>query len=104
MIEICEYITPNGKSPFGEWLSNLRDSKAKAKILTRLNRVSVGHFCDHKYLRDGMYELRLSYANIRIYYGKEGNTIILLLCSAKKSNQCQDIKRAVKYWFEHTGE
>jgi putative addiction module killer protein len=54
MIEIREYITPEGISPFEEWLLNLRDKKAKAKILTRLDRVTAVHFGDHKYLRDGV--------------------------------------------------
>jgi hypothetical protein len=54
MIEIREYITPDGSSPFREWLLNLRDRKAKAKILTRLDRVAAGNLGDHKYLRDGV--------------------------------------------------
>ncbi|MEN8219507.1 MAG: type II toxin-antitoxin system RelE/ParE family toxin [Pseudomonadota bacterium] len=105
MIEIREYLTPSGSSPFGEWLLNLRDRKAKAKILTRLDRVAAGNLGDHKYLRDAVYELRLTYGKgIRIYYGKEGDTIILLLCGGDKSTQSRDIKKAVEYWQEHTGE
>lgn len=104
MIEIREYITPEGISPFGEWLSNLRDRKAKAKVLARLDRVAVGNFGDHKYLCEGVYELRLTYGKgIRIYYGKE-DTIILLLLGGDKSTQNQDIKKAIEYWREHTGE
>jgi putative addiction module killer protein len=61
MIEIREYITPEGTSPFEEWFLNLRDRKAKAKIITRLGRVAAGNFGDHKYLCEGVYELRLTY-------------------------------------------
>jgi len=105
IIEIHEYIAPDGSSPFGEWLLNLRDRKAKAKILTRLDRVAAGNLGDHKYLRDGVYELRLTYGKgIRIYYGKEADAIILLLCGGDKSTQSRDIKKAVEYWQEHTGE
>jgi putative addiction module killer protein len=71
MIEIREYITPEGTSPFGEWLLNLRDRKAKAKVVARLDRVAAGNFGAHKYLRKGVSELRLAYGKgIRIYYGK----------------------------------
>ncbi len=71
MIKIREYITPEGTSPFEDWLLNLRDRKAKAKVVTRLDRVAAGNFGDHKYLREGVYELRLTYGKgIRIYYGK----------------------------------
>ena len=105
MIEIREYITPEGISPFGEWLSNLRDRKAKAKVLTRLDRVAAGNFGDHKYLREGVYELRFTYGKgIRIYYGKEKDTIILLLLGGDKSTQNQNVKKAIEYWHEHTGE
>ena len=105
MIEIQEYITPEGISPFAEWLLNLRDRTAKAKILSRLDRVAKGNFGDHKYLCEGIYELRLTYSKgIRIYYGKENNTIILLLSGGDKSSQTQDIKKAIEYWHEHTGK
>ena len=105
MIKIREYITPGGTSPFEEWLLNLRDRKAKAKIVTRLDRVAAGNFGDHKYLREGVYELRLTYGKgIRIYYGKEKDTIILLLLGGDKSTQNRDVKKAIEYWHEQTGE
>jgi len=104
MIEIREYITPEGKVPFAEWLTNLPDPKAKAKVFTRLDRVVVGNFGDHKYLSSGVYELRITYGKgLRIYYGKEDNTVVLLLCGGNKSTQRQDIKKAIAYWHEHTG-
>ncbi|MDM8562720.1 type II toxin-antitoxin system RelE/ParE family toxin [Candidatus Marithioploca araucensis] len=100
-----EYITPEGTSPFEDWLLNLRDRKAKAKVVTRLDRVAAGNFGDHKYLREGVYELRLTYGKgIRIYYGKEEDTIILLLLGGDKSTQNRDVKKAIEYWHEQTGE
>ena len=105
MIEIREYITPEGTSPFEEWFFNLRDRKAKAKITIRLGRVAAGNFGDHKYLCEGVYELRLTYGKgIRIYYGKEEDTIILLLLGGDKSTQTRNVKKAIEYWHEQTGE
>ncbi len=105
IIKIREYITPDGKSPFEEWLLGLRDKKARAKVLIRLDRIAKGNFGDYKYLREGVYELRLTYGKgIRVYYGKEEETVILLLCGGDKSTQTRDIKKAIEYWHEHTGE
>jgi putative addiction module killer protein len=104
-IEFREYLTPNGKSPFGECLAKLRDRTAKAKVIARLDRVARGHFGDYKHVGEGVYELRIHYANgYRIYYGKEGNAIILLLCGGDKATQPQDIKTAINYWNQHRGK
>ena len=105
MIKIREYITPEGTSPFEEWFLKLRDRKAKAKIMARFDRIATGNFGDHKYLCKGVYELRFTYGKgIRIYYGKEEDTIILLLLGGDKSTQNRDVKKAIEYWHEHTGE
>jgi putative addiction module killer protein len=51
---------------------------------------------------EGVYELRIHYANgYRIYYGRESHVIILLLCGGDKTTQTQDIKTAIEYWREH---
>jgi len=64
----------------------------------------MGNFADHKYLHAGVHELRITYGKgLRIYYGKEDNTVVLLLCGGDKSTQRQDIKKAIAYWHEHTG-
>jgi len=56
-------------------------------------------------LFEGVYELRLTYGKgIRIYYGKEEESIILLLLGGDKSTQNRDVKTAIEYWHEHTGE
>lgn len=104
-IEIQEYLTPAARSPFGEWLSQLADNRAKAKVLTRLDRVAAGNWGDHKYLSDGVYELRIPYGKgLRIYYGTVGDTLILLLGGGDKSTQSQDINQAIEYWQEYQQE
>lgn len=105
IIEIREYVTLTGKSPFGDWLAALRDQEAKAKILTRFDRLAMGNFGDHKYLRDGVYELRIPHGKgYRVYYGRDGETIVLLLCGGDKSSQREDIGTAVAYWRAYRGE
>ena len=59
MIELRRYVTRNGKDVFGEWLAKLKDARAQAKIVIRLDRVVAGNFADCKLLREGLNELRI---------------------------------------------
>ena len=82
-------------SEFENWLKNLRDQRAIARVVTRIARVEAGLMGDVKYF-DGIGELRIDYGpGYRIYFAKRGQTIILLLCGGDKRSQKRDIKRAV---------
>ncbi|HJZ39539.1 MAG TPA: type II toxin-antitoxin system RelE/ParE family toxin, partial [Bacteroidales bacterium] len=78
--QIREYLTEDGRSPFSEWLNKLRDIRARARIRTRLDRVSLGNMGDYAAAGDGIYELRIFYGpGYRVYYGiTENNTVVLL--------------------------
>ena len=98
MIEVREYLNPDGKAPFSIWLKNLRDQKTRARILTKLNRVRLGNFGDCKSLGDGVFELRMPFGpGYRMYFGREKNQVILLLLDGDKSTQEKDIERAKAY-------
>lgn len=98
-MEIREYLDDNDRSPFADWLENLRDTRGQARILARLDRVEEGLFGDHKNLGQGIWELRFSFGpGYRIYYGLDGRTVVLLLCGGDKSSQKSDIKLARQYW------
>lgn len=101
-----EYMTREGNSPFGEWFDNLKDKRAKAKIMTRLDRVSLGNFGDHKSITGagtgGIAELREhSGPGYRIYYSIIENRIVLLLAGSSKSDQDRVITRAKKYLADY---
>ncbi len=99
--EIEVYTDEKGKIPFNEWLSNL-DFPIKARILERLNRIRDENFGDSKLLQDGVFELRFHFGSgYRVYYGKSGQRIVLLLTGGDKSNQKRDIKKALEYWKEY---
>lgn len=99
---INEYTDDKGNSPYAGWLGKLRDKKIKAKIMIRVDRMELGLFGDVKPIGDGLSELRINYASgYRVYYGKEGNQVYLLLCGGDKSTQMKDIKLAKKYWQDH---
>lgn len=97
-IEIELYALPSGKEPFTEWESHLsRD--VQAIVSARLARIRSGNFGDSKSISNGVYELRIQYGpGYRIYYGKRGKTIIILLCGGDKSTQKRDIRKAKEFW------
>jgi putative addiction module killer protein len=99
------YVTSDGKIPFLEWLSSLKDIKGRAMIRVRIDRVSVGNFGDCRAIGSGVYELRIDYGpGYRVYFGQTGSDIVLLLCAGDKTTQKADIKRALAYWEDHRRE
>ncbi len=76
----------------------MKEVHTRAKILTRLDRLKLGNFGDCKTLQEGVCELRIHYGpGIRIYYGKNGIRVILLLCGGDKRSQSWDIAKAKEY-------
>lgn len=97
--EVEIYETPDGLRPLTEWLNSLRDIKAKAKIIKRIERIQLGNLGDYKSVGKGVCELRIDYgAGYRIYFGQIGNTIVIVLCEGDKNTQEQDIIEAQSYW------
>jgi len=100
--EIKNYQTADGKAPFEEWLDNLRDIKARAKIRNRLKRVEAGNLGNYRSVGEGVCELKIDYgAGYRVYFGQIGTIIILILCGGDKSTQQQDIQTAKEYWQDY---
>ena len=98
MIEIRRYVTGTGKDVIGEWLAGLHDAQARARIIARIDRLSLGNFGDCKRLREGVSELRIDWGpGYRMYYAMLGRTCVLLLCGGDKRKQSSDIDRAVQY-------
>ena len=99
MYAIRHYLNSEGKNNFLDWQRKLRDDMAKMAIERRLIRVGHGNLGDHKYCREGVWELRVDIgAGYRLYYALNGKEIILLLCGGDKRTQDADITRASSYW------
>ncbi len=99
---ILTYVKTDGSAPFNDWLEALRDRKARAIIRTRINRVRLGNLGDCKSVGEAVSELRIKFgAGYRVYFGQEGDTIIILLSGGDKSSQNKDIKLAKKYWQDY---
>lgn len=81
---------------FASWLDGLRDTRARARILVRLKRLSMGHFGDVKTVGSGVSEMRIDYGpGYRVYFTKRGQDVVLLLCGGSKKGQARDIQRAI---------
>jgi len=92
------YKAESRKCPFNDWLSRLTDKKAQVAIDLRLERLRMGNFGNCRSLRGMLFELKIDLGpGYRIYFGKLGNQLILLLCAGNKKTQIKDIERARKY-------
>ncbi len=101
-IELLEYLTESGRNPFRTWLEGLRDRQARAKIRVRLNRVRLGNFGDCKNVGRGVSELRISYGlGYRVYFGRKGKQVVILLYGGHKKTQSGDIALAQEYWADY---
>ena len=99
MIEVFRYQTANGNEPLTDWLQSLPDKRAQAKIRIRLKRLETGNFGDCDPVGEGVQELREHLgAGYRVYFGRHGQTIVILLCGGSKKSQPADIKTAKEYW------
>ena len=80
---------------FEEWLIGLRDLRARASILTRLERIEDGNFGDHRSVDGGISELRVNVGQgYRVYYTIRQQTVVILLCGGDKASQRRDIRQA----------
>jgi putative addiction module killer protein len=85
---------------YASWIRSLRDDRAKAKIALRVDRLALGNPGDVEPVGGGLSEMRIDYGpGYRVYYGKHGDSIVLLLCGGTKNGQSRDIKKA-KALFE----
>ena len=94
-IEILYYVDGRGRAPFVDWLEALKDRHARAKIKLRLDRLMRGLFGETRPVGSGVEELKVdSGPGYRVYYGRIGSKIVILLCGGSKGRQRRDIARA----------
>jgi len=101
MVEVREYHDRAGRCPFREWFDGL-NSEAARKITSAVYRMGLGNFSNAKGVGSGVYECRVHFGpGYRVYFGKDGEQIILLLGGGTKQRQQNDIELAVKRWKEY---
>lgn len=100
-MQIEHYLTADGRDPFQEWLDGLKDLRGRIAVLRRIERTAGGNLGDHRYLHDGVAELRIDTGpGYRVYFGRDGERLILLLCGGDKGSQARDIDEACRYWSD----
>ena len=101
MLEVREYLDAQGKSPYARWFSRL-DATAAAKVATAVHRLELGNFSNVKGVGAGVYEYRIHYGpGYRIYFGKDGDRLVILLLGGSKQRQNADIATARRYWRDY---
>jgi putative addiction module killer protein len=100
--EVFVYSRSDGSEPFAEWLRGLRDGATRNRIRQRIARLRLGNFGDARSVGGGVSELRVHFGSgYRVYFGREGDRVVILLCGGDKGSQDRDIERAKRYWKDH---
>ena len=101
MIEIREYIDTQGRSPCARWFDRL-NARAAANVATALVRMEQGNFSNAKGVGTGVSEYRINFGpGYRVYFGKDGDALIILLGGGTKKRQQKDIEAAQDLWREY---
>ena len=100
-IELREYNDERGRSPFRRWFRRL-DNRAAARIAIALERMAEGNPGDVRSVGEGVSERRIQFGpGYRIYFGRDGETLIILLCGGDKRRQQRDIQTARSRWAHY---
>lgn len=101
MIEVREYLDQVGRSPYAEWFDKL-NAQAAAKATIAVNRVAQGNFSNAKGVGSGVFEYRIDFGpGYRIYFGKDGEQLVILLGGGTKQRQQRDIVTALTLWQDY---
>jgi putative addiction module killer protein len=101
VVDLREYIDTSGRSPFGKWLHSL-NVHAAAKIATALERMAEGNLSNVKTVGAGVLEHKVDFGpGYRIYFGRDGDRLVILLAGGIKKRQQEDIRRAKANWADY---
>jgi putative addiction module killer protein len=100
-IQVLEYFDAHGRSPFAAWFENL-NANAAAKVATALYRLELGNFSNVKGVGEGVFERRIDFGpGYRVYFGKGGETVLILLGGSGMQRQREAIAAARERWLDY---
>ena len=103
--EVRVYSRSDGSEPFTEWMRGLRDGAARNRIRQRIARVRLGNCGDARSIGEGVFELRIHLGpGYRVYFGREGERVVILLCGGDKGSQARDSERAREFWRDYRSQ
>jgi len=101
MIQLTIYVTEGGKAPFDDWFDKL-DTVTALKVRTALARIETGNLGDVKPVGQGVSERRITFGpGYRVYFGQDGDKLVILLCGGTKKRQSKDIEQAKAFWDDY---
>ena len=101
MAEIRYYVGPGGLQPFATWFAEL-DAIARAKVTRAIARLEQGNFSNVKSVGEGVLEYRIDFGpGYRVYFGRDGEALVILLTGGTKRRQQRDIDTAHAYWLAY---
>ena len=100
-LELRYYVTSGGLQPFAEWFADL-DPVARAKVARALVRMEQGNLSNVKSIGEGVLEYRIDFGpGHRVYFGRDGEVLVILLTGGTKKRQQRDIEAAKEYWRDY---
>jgi putative addiction module killer protein len=103
--EVRVYRTRDGKTPFLDWRSRLRDEQGRQKVDARIARLRMGNFGDARSVGGGVQELKINFGpGYRVYFARDGTSIVILLLGGDKGTQNKDMRTAQAYWAAYKQE
>lgn len=101
LIVIQEYLSEDGRSPFGQWFAEL-DPQAAAIVTVAVGRLGDGNTSNVKPIGEGASELRIDRGpGYRVYFGWDGRALVILLGGGTKRRQQNDIEAALRHWRDY---
>ncbi len=101
MLEARYYVLGDGRSPFAEWFADL-DVTARAKVTVAIARIEQGNLSRVKSVGGGVLEYKIDFGpGYRVYFGRDGDVLVVLLTGGTKKRQQSDIKTASAYWQDY---
>jgi putative addiction module killer protein len=101
VVDVSEYVDTEGYSPYADWFDR-QNALVAAKIATAVTRLSLGNFSNVKGVGSGIFEIRIDFGpGYRIYFGKDGERLVILLAGGTKSRQQRDVSAALANWRDY---
>ncbi len=101
MLEIRYYVAADGRQPFAEWFADL-DPVARAKVARGIARMEQGNLSNVKSVGAGVLEYKINFGTgYRVYFGRDRETLVVLLTAGTKQRQQRDIEAAIAYWQDY---
>jgi len=101
LVDVREYLDSGGRSPYADWFDSL-NAQAAAKVVVAVTRLKQGNFSNVRAVGSGVMEYKLNFGpGYRIYFGRDGDRLVILVGGGTKKRQQDDIRLAIARWEDY---